>query len=76
MNLRKCFIQFIHISIFQVVYSWILCMVSLAAFLKLNFLVKASITLLMAIVYNILIFIPYKELFLDDFLGDGLFADR
>ncbi|XP_035711027.1 adenylate cyclase type 8 isoform X4 [Folsomia candida] len=53
-----------------IVYSWILCMVALAAFLKLNFLVKASITVLMAIVYNLLIFIPYKELFLDEFLQD------
>lgn len=54
-----------------VVYSWILCMVSLAAFLKLNFLVKASIVVLMAIVYNLLIFIPFYTLFLDPF-DDGV----
>jgi hypothetical protein len=59
-----------------VVYSWILCMVSLAAFLKLNFLVKATITVLMAIVYNLLIFIPYKELFLDVFLDDDSSSER
>ncbi len=48
-----------------VVYSWVLCMVSLAAFLKLYFLVKASIISLLALSYTLLIFIPFNSLFAD-----------
>jgi len=48
-----------------VVYSWILCMVSLAAFLKLYFLVKAGIILVFAFTYLVLIFFPFNHLFED-----------
>lgn len=48
-----------------VVYSWILCMVSLAAFLKLYFLIKAVIIVILAVFYIVLIFIPFHHLFED-----------
>lgn len=46
-----------------VVYSWILCMVALAAFLKLYFLVKATIISMLALTYTILIFLVFDDLF-------------
>jgi hypothetical protein len=49
-----------------VVYSWILCMVSLAAFLKLYFLFKAAIILVMATTYILLIFFPFQHLFVQE----------
>ncbi|CAL8110129.1 unnamed protein product [Orchesella dallaii] len=51
-----------------VVYSWVLCMVSLAAFLKLYFMVKATVIAFLFVTYSVLILWPFKEFFV---IGDG-----
>lgn len=49
-----------------VVYSWVLCMVSLAAFLKLYFMVKATIIALLFVTYSVFILWPFKIFFVAD----------
>lgn len=53
-----------------VVYSWVLCMVSLAAFLKLYFMVKATIIALLFVTYSVFILWPFK-IFFDADEGDA-----
>lgn len=54
-----------------VVYSWVLCMVSLAAFLKLYFMVKAAIITLLFVTYSVLILWPFQEFFVPGDAGQG-----
>jgi len=54
-----------------VVYSWVLCMVALAAFLKLYFLVKATIISILALTYSLLIFLVSDQLFGDSDVTDA-----
>lgn len=54
-----------------VVYSWILGMVSLAAFLKLYFMVKATIIAFLFLTYSVLIVWPFKDLFRIDGGDEG-----
>ncbi|XP_019763467.2 adenylate cyclase type 8 isoform X2 [Dendroctonus ponderosae] len=46
-----------------IVFTWVLCMIALATALKLYYLVKLMLTLLMVGVYTILILVPYKPFF-------------
>ncbi|CAG9767609.1 unnamed protein product [Ceutorhynchus assimilis] len=46
-----------------IVFTWVLCMIGLATALKLYYLVKLILTLLMVTVYTILIMVPYRPIF-------------
>lgn len=46
-----------------IVFTWVLCMIALATALKLYYLVKLMLTLLMVGVYTVLILVPYKPFF-------------
>ncbi|XP_066141819.1 adenylate cyclase type 8 [Euwallacea fornicatus] len=46
-----------------IVFTWVLCMIALATALKLYYLVKLLLTLIMVSVYTILILVPYKPCF-------------
>jgi hypothetical protein len=44
-------------------YTWVLAMVCLGTFLKLSYIIKSTVLLLMAIVYTILMTVVYPEVF-------------
>lgn len=46
-----------------VVYAWVLCMVSLAAFLKLYFMVKITVIVVLFVTYSVLILWPFNGYF-------------
>ncbi|KAL1490421.1 hypothetical protein ABEB36_013120 [Hypothenemus hampei] len=46
-----------------IVFTWVLCMIALATALKLYYLVKLLLTVLMVAVYTVLILVPYKPIF-------------
>lgn len=46
-----------------IVFTWVLCMIALATALKLYYLVKLMLTLLMVAIYTVLILVPYKPIF-------------
>ena len=53
-----------------VVYSWVLCMVALAAFLKLYFLVKTVIIFILFLSYSLLIFFGFGSLLADNHIQE------
>lgn len=57
-----------------IVFTWVLCMIALATALKLYYLVKLLLTLVMVAIYTILILLPYKPIFDDvkSLIADGL----
>lgn len=57
-----------------IVFTWVLCMIALATALKLYYLVKLLLTLVMVAIYTILILFPYKPIFDDvkSLVSDGL----
>lgn len=57
-----------------IVFTWVLCMIALATALKLYYLVKLLLTLVMVAIYTILILLPYKPIFDDvkSLVSDGL----
>ncbi|XP_060516864.1 adenylate cyclase type 8 [Cylas formicarius] len=46
-----------------IVFSWVLCLIALATALKLYYLIKLCLAIIMVATYNILMLIPYKPLF-------------
>ncbi|XP_068219097.1 adenylyl cyclase 78C-like isoform X2 [Palaemon carinicauda] len=55
------------------VYTWVLCMVALASFLKLNYLAKTVVLVFMVTCYTILI-IEYDKIFCESYHGVSLTA--
>ena len=47
------------------IYTWVLAMVCLGTFLKLSYIIKSTILLVMVIVYTILMTVAYPEVFDD-----------
>ncbi|GJQ67397.1 hypothetical protein Trydic_g8273 [Trypoxylus dichotomus] len=45
------------------VFSWVLCLIALATALKLYYMIKTFLAILMVGIYTILIVVPYKEVF-------------
>ncbi len=50
-------------------YTWVLAMVCLASFLKLNYMMKSAILLVMVIVYTILMTAAYPKVFYEIQVG-------
>lgn len=46
-----------------IVFTWILCLIALATALKLYYLIKLFLAVVMLIVYTVLILLPYAEVF-------------
>lgn len=46
-----------------IVFTWVLCLIALATALKLYYLIKTFLAVVMVTVYAVLILVPYKEVF-------------
>jgi adenylate cyclase 8 len=54
----------------HLVFTWVLCMIALATTLKLYFLVKTALALVMVTVYTLLIVVHYPQVFQQKVLDD------
>ncbi|KAK9712968.1 Adenylate and Guanylate cyclase catalytic domain [Popillia japonica] len=62
-NVDPIYSQCIHPEYF--VFSWVMCLIALATALKLYYMIKTFLALLMVGIYTILIMLPYQQVFSD-----------
>lgn len=52
-----------------IVFTWVLCMIALATALKLYYLIKLFLAVVMVAVYTVLILLPYNHVFTADYIN-------
>lgn len=53
-----------------IVFTWVLCMIALATALKLYYLIKLFLAIVMVGVYTVLILMPYSSVFTAEYIND------